>query len=180
MKRKRQHPAWTSRVHDPEHDAIYVMVETPKGSRNKFKYEPKLETFILNDVLPAGATFPYDFGFIPGTRADDGDPIDVLLLMDEPAFPGTLVPSRLLGVIEAEQTEDGKTIRNDRLVAVAVKAHDNRDLKTLKDLSGHLVKELEHFFQSYNEMKRRAWKCLGTRGPKQATALLAKARAKGK
>jgi inorganic pyrophosphatase len=123
-------------------------------------------------VLPAGAAFPYDFGFVPGTKAEDGDPIDVLLLMDEPAFAGCLVASRLIGVIEAEQTEDGKTVRNDRLVAVAEDAHDYRDLRTLSDLNENLLKELEHFFVSYNEMKGRRFVFLGTRGPRHARKLL--------
>ena len=113
---------------------VNVIVETPRGCRNKFKYEPDLGRFTLHTVLPAGAAFPYDFGFIPGTKADDGDPIDVLVLMDEPAFAGCVVPARLIGVIEAEQTEKGKTVRNDRLVAVAKNAHDYRDLRTLTDL----------------------------------------------
>src|SRR5436190_6640997 len=85
---------------------IDVMVETPKGCRNKFKFDEKSGRFRLGSVLPAGSTFPYDFGFVPGTKAADGDPLDVLLLMDEPAFPGCLITARILGVIEAEQGEN--------------------------------------------------------------------------
>ena len=81
---------------------LQVIVETPKGSRNKFSFDVEQEIFSLKKVLPAGMAFPYDFGFLPKTLADDGDPIDVLLLMDEPAFPGVLVPSRFIGVIEGE------------------------------------------------------------------------------
>ena len=151
---------------------VNVIVETPRGCRNKFKYDEKSDRFQLHTVLPAGAAFPYDFGFVPGTKADDEDPIDVLLLMDEPAFVGCVVASRLIGVIEAEQTEDGKTIRNDRLVAVAQNAHDYQDLRTLADLNENLLKELEHFFVSYNEMKGRKFVFLGTRGPRRARKLL--------
>ena len=82
----------------------------PQGRRNKYRYEPALGVFRLGKVLPAGAAFPYDFGFIPGTRADDGDPLDVSLLMDESAYPGCLVVARPIGVLEAEQTENGETI----------------------------------------------------------------------
>ena len=156
--------------------SINVMVETPRGCRNKFKFDPKTGGFMLHTVLPAGAAFPYDFGFVPGTKAEDGDPIDVLLLMDEPAFAGCAVASRLIGVIEAEQTEDGKTVRNDRLVAVAESSHDHRDLRTLGDLNAHLLKELVHFFESYNEMKGRKFAFLGTRGPRRALKLLEAAR----
>ena len=85
-----------------------VVIETSKGSPNKLAFEPRYGTFVRKGVLPAGAVFPFDFGFVPSTRAEDGDPLDVLVLMDAPVFPGCLVPSRLVGVIEAEQTEDGK------------------------------------------------------------------------
>src|SRR5438876_43986 len=98
---------------------LNVVIETPQGSRNKFTFDEELCLFKLGGVLPLGAAFPFDFGFLPDTMGQDGDPLDVLVLMDEPAFPGCLVPARLIGVIEAEQTEKGKTERNDRLIAVA-------------------------------------------------------------
>src|SRR5215212_1303855 len=115
---------------------LNVIIETPKGSRNKFNYEEEHHLFKLGGVLPAGAVFPFDFGFIPSTLGGDGDPLDVLLLMDEPAFPGCLVPARLIAVIEAEQTErDGETTRNDRLIAVAADSHTHGDVRSLSDLS---------------------------------------------
>src|SRR5204863_2627366 len=142
---------------------------------NKFRFDEESGLFELGSVLPAGSAFPYDFGFVPGTRAEDGDPIDVLLLMDASAFPGCRVKSRLIGVIEAEQTEDEETERNDRLVAVATDSHDYRELKSLKDISPNLLEELEHFFVSYNEMRGKSFKLLGHRGPKQAQKLLKQA-----
>ncbi|MDQ3290654.1 MAG: inorganic diphosphatase, partial [Bacteroidota bacterium] len=104
---------------DEENNYYNVIIETPKGSRNKLAYDEKFGLFKLKNVLPVGASFPYDFGFIPRTIGEDGDPIDVLVLMDEPVAPGTLVPARLIGVIAAEQTEEGNTVRNDRLLAVS-------------------------------------------------------------
>src|ERR687890_1560322 len=101
--------------HDDEE--LNVIIETPKGSRNKYNYDEKLGLFRLGGVLTSGASFPFDFGFVPSTLGGDGDPLDVLVLMDEPAFAGCLVRARLLGVIEAEQTEKGKTAQNDRLIA---------------------------------------------------------------
>lgn len=68
-------------------DKFQVIIETPKGSRNKYAFDPEQRVFALKKVLPAGMTFPYDFGFVPSTKAEDGDPTDVLVLMDEPAFP---------------------------------------------------------------------------------------------
>jgi inorganic pyrophosphatase len=153
---------------------INVIIETPKGKRNKFDFDPKLGMFKLGKVLPAGAAFPYDFGFVPRTKAQDGDPIDVLLLMDESAYPGCLVEARLVGVIEAEQVEDGKTIRNDRLVAVAIEAHDYQDVKTIRDINTSLLEELEHFFKSYNESQGRQFRLLGSKGPQPALKLLNK------
>src|SRR5919107_916909 len=104
---------------DEETGDLHVVIDTPKDSRNKYKFDEKLGVFKLGGVLPVGAFFPFDFGYIPNTRGGDGDPLDVLVLMDEPAFVGCLIPSRLIGVIEADQTEGGRTLRNDRLIAVA-------------------------------------------------------------
>lgn len=156
---------------DAKTGAVNVIIETAKGSRNKFKYEPATGTFALSKVLPCGAVFPFDFGFIPSTVGDDGDPLDVLVLMDEPAFPGCRIPCRLVGVIEAEQMEDGKAERNDRLIAVAEDSYDHGDVRSLKDLNRHLLKEIEHFFVSYNRMEGKEFKPLGRRGPRQAEKL---------
>ncbi|HYY41561.1 MAG TPA: inorganic diphosphatase, partial [Pyrinomonadaceae bacterium] len=97
---------------DEESGDVHVIIETPQGSRNKFNYDEQLDLFKLGGVLPLGAVFPFDFGFVPATLGGDGDPLDVLVLMDEAAFTGCLVLTRLIGVIEAEQTEEGETERN--------------------------------------------------------------------
>jgi inorganic pyrophosphatase len=156
-----------------ESDELNVIIETPKGSRNKFNYDEEHHLFKLGGVLPAGAVFPFDFGFIPSTLGGDGDPLDVLLLMDEPAFPGCLVPARLIAVIEAEQTErDGETTRNDRLIAIAADSHTHRNVRTLADISTALVDEIEHFFVSYNQIKGKQFKPLGRFGPIKAARLI--------
>src|SRR5262252_6437150 len=97
---------------------VHVVIDTPAGSRNKYKYDEELDIFRISRVLPQGAVFPHDFGSIPGTRAEDGDALDVLALHLAPAFPGCLVTVKLIGVLHAEQHEGGKVIRNDRLIAV--------------------------------------------------------------
>jgi inorganic pyrophosphatase len=152
--------------------AINVIVETPKHKRNKFRFDEKLGVFRLGKVLPAGSAFPYDFGYLPGTRAADGDPLDVLILMDESAYPGCLITARPVGVIEAEQTQKGKTIRNDRILAVADESHDHRNIQSIRDICGDLLKELEHFFISYNKIDGKEFRLLGTRGPKRAWSLI--------
>ena len=155
----------------PEH--LRVIIDTPRGSRNKFEYDEELGLFKLGGVLPAGAVFPFDFGFVPSTTGGDGDPLDVLVLMDEPAFPGCLVEARLLGVIEAEQTEeDGETMRNDRLIAIAAGARNHKEVRSLGQLSKHLVAEIEHFFVSYNEMKGKRFEPLGRHGAQRAKRLI--------
>jgi inorganic pyrophosphatase len=158
---------------DAESGDLNVIIETPKGSRNKFKYDETHHLFKLGGVLPAGAVFPFDFGFVPATLGGDGDPLDVLLLMDEPAFAGCLVAARLIGVIEAEQTEeDGQTERNDRLIAVAAQSRNHRDVRALDQLSDNLLDEIEHFFVSYNEIKGKEFKPRGRSGPDRAQALV--------
>ncbi|MFL6529372.1 MAG: inorganic diphosphatase [Chthoniobacterales bacterium] len=161
---------------DKETGNLLVIVDTPKGSRNKFAWDEKRRLFELTGILPAGAVFPYDFGFIPKTRGGDGDPLDVLILMDEPAFTGCLVATRLLGVIEAEQTEKGKTQRNDRLIAVSANSRTNGHLKTLGDLNDKLIDEIEHFFISYNAAKGKKFKPLGRFGPERARKLVMKSK----
>lgn len=152
---------------------LNVIIETPKGSRNKFDYDEEHHLFKLGGVLSLGAVFPFDFGFIPSTLGGDGDPLDVLLLMDEPAFPGCLVPSRLVAVIEALQTErDGESTRNDRLIAVAADSHTHRTVRTLNDLSSNLLDEIEHFFVSYNQIKGKKFEPLGRFGPIKAARLI--------
>jgi len=118
--------------------------------------------------------FPHAFGFVPGTKAADGDPEDVLVIMDLPVFTGCVVPSRLIGVIEAEQTEDGETDRNDRLIAVAAPSKDYSDVNSLKDLNGTMLKEIEQFFVNYNQEKGKKFKVLGRKGPQEAMKLLKK------
>src|SRR6476620_9497309 len=99
-------------------DNIHAIIETPKNSRNKFTYDTQTGMFMLKKCLPAGLSFPLDFGFIPSTKADDGDPMDVLVFMEDPVFPGCISDSRVIGVMVAEQKKEGKLIRNDRVLAV--------------------------------------------------------------
>ena len=155
---------------------VNAIIDTPKGSRNKFKYDEKSGLFKLGGALPLGAVFPFDFGYIPSTKGGDGDPLDILVLMDEPAFPGCLVKAKLIGVIEAEQTEEKKTTRNDRLIAVAADSRNHSHVRFLGDLNSNLVHEIERFFISYNETKGKRFKVLGRFGPGRAEKLIAKSR----
>jgi inorganic pyrophosphatase len=158
---------------DGESGTLNVIIETPRGHHNKFSYDHRLGIFRLGGVLPAGAVFPFDFGFLPSTLAEDGDPIDVLVLMDEPAFPGCLIPSRLIGVIQAEQTErNGETMRNDRLIAVAERCPMYGEAQSLEDVGKTLVNQIEHFFVSYNSMFGKQFRPCGRAGHDHAQELI--------
>jgi inorganic pyrophosphatase len=167
---------------DRDAGTLNVVVETVRGSRNKITFDPVRGLWELTGVLAAGLSFPYDFGFVPSTLGGDGDPLDVLVLMDEPTFAGCLVPSRLVGVITARQVEaDGTVEENDRLIAVAASSHEHARVRSLTDLGDSLLDEIEHFFVSYNEVKGKRFEPLARKGPRAATTLVrasvAKARA---
>jgi inorganic pyrophosphatase len=147
---------------------IQVVIETPKGSRNKYDFDSEEKVFRLKKVLPAGMTFPYDFGFIPRTLADDGDPVDVLVLMDEPAFPGCVLKCRLIGVIEGEQGDGKDKERNDRVVAVEKDNHSFADIDHLDDLGKEFLRELEQFFVNYHSLTGEQFRVIDAKGPKQA------------
>ena len=157
---------------NPDSGLLNVIVDTSKGCCNKYKYDEEHGLWRLSKVLPLGASFPFDFGFLPSTRGEDGDPLDVLVLLDEPAFPGCIVPARLIGVLEAAQTQGGKTIRNDRLVAVVETPYNPPMFHSLEEMSPQCLNELEHFFISYNQMEGRQFKSLGRHGPEKAQQLV--------
>ncbi len=160
-------------TYDVETGDVQLIIETPQGSRSKFAYEPDKGAFVLKKVMPVGSVFPYDFGFLPSTQGEDGDPLDVLILLDAPLFQGNLVLSRLLGVIEAEQTErDGKTERNDRLIAVASCSQEYHDTHELSDLPANIVTEIEHFFVSYNQLAGKTFKPVNRGDSERAKALV--------
>ena len=158
---------------DAEAGTLNVVIETPRGRRNKYSYDHALGIFRLGGVLTAGAVFPFDFGFLPGTLAEDGDSVDVLVLMDEPAFPGCLIPSRVVGAIVAEQTErEGETMRNDRLIAVAERCPLYGQARSLDDLGAALLDQIEHFFISYNQIAGKQFTPCRREGSDHALALI--------
>jgi inorganic pyrophosphatase len=149
-----------------------AIIETPRGSRSKYDYDPDAGLFALAGVLPGGMAFPHAFGFIPSTKGEDGDPIDVLVLADDDIPLGTLVTAALLGVIEAEQTEDGKTLRNDRLIAKVRESHTYADIDDLAQLGPSFVDDLQRFFVTYNELKGKKFEVLGVHGKDCAARLI--------
>src|SRR5947208_13747637 len=152
-----------------------AIIETPKGFRNKFNYDPDSNLFMLGGLLPEGMLFPFDFGFIPSTLGEDGDPLDILVLLDAPAHVGCLIEVRIIGVITAEQSEEGKKEEtNDRLLGVAIHSYDHEDLTSVDDVSKTLLSQLEEFFVSYNKQRGKKFKITGTGGPGKAIRVLKK------
>jgi inorganic pyrophosphatase len=153
---------------DTKKNECRAVIETPKGRRNKFDYDPELEAFTLGGLLPEGMSFPYDFGFVPSTTAADKDAIDVLVLLDEPAHVGCVLTVRLIGVMEAEQSSKGKTTRNDRLIGVAVHSYEHENIKSVKELNQPFLDQLEQFFISYNKSRGKKFTVKGMHGPSRA------------
>jgi len=159
---------------DEESGDLNVIIETPKGSRTKFVWDEETGLFEMHKLLPAGMAFPYSFGFIPSTRAGDGDPVDVMMIYDEPLFPGILVPSRLIGGLKAKQSEDGKMKQNDRLFTVPVLPQEYSPPRHIRELDKHLLHEIKDFFITYQRLMGKKFEILGEFGPQEAKALVKK------
>jgi len=167
-------PATLESLPTRDHGALLAVIEATQATRLKLKYKPEWKTFVLHGMLPLGLSFPYDFGFLPSTRGDDGDPLDVLVLADEALPAGTVVPCRIVGVIEAEQQDKGepKPERNDRLLAVAMKSHRYGECRTLRDVAGNVLDEVESFFVAMNAQKGGRFTPLARRGAEAAERLV--------
>jgi inorganic pyrophosphatase len=152
---------------------INAVIETPRGSRNKFTFDAESNTFRLGKQLPAGAVFPFDFGFVPSTLAEDDDPLDVLVLLETPTFPGCVVRGRIVGVIDGMQTgRSGRTTANPRLIAVATKSTEYAGVRRLDELPQALIDEITHFFVSYNGATGKTYRPTGAFGPRKARSMI--------
>lgn len=156
------------------HETVHVIIETPKGSGEKYDYDPKHHLFKLKKILPSGMSFPYDFGFIPDTKGEDGDPLDVIVISEYKSFPGCLVECRIIGVMTAKQSTPKETIRNDRYFAVPVLSSIFAHIKTVTDVPTDKLDELQDFFINYNKAEGKKFKPLEILKPKDAMALIKK------
>ena len=154
---------------------VEVIIETPKGSAQKYDYVPGTPFFKMSKILPSGMVFPYDFGFIPRTKGEDGDPLDVIVISEFQSFPGIMMKCRIIGGIKAEQSEDKrskKMIRNDRFLAVPKCSSIFEDVRAMKDLPGRIMDQLEEFFVDYNRLEGKKFRALGKLDPKKALELI--------
>jgi inorganic pyrophosphatase len=155
---------------DAEARTCRVVIETPKASRVKYDFNRGLQAFELNALLPEGLSFPLDFGFVPSTKAEDGDPLDVLVLFDAPVAVGAVLDVRLIGVIEANQTQEGKTNRNDRLMAVALQSRLHAHIHNAAELDDAYLANLTGFWVQYNALRNKHFEVRRLAGPEAAVA----------
>jgi len=133
---------------------VQAIVETPRGSRNKYKWDEETGRIKLSKVMPQGMVFPYDFGYFPDTRSEDGDPLDVLILNDESTFSGCQIDCRLIGVIPALQRNVGQEEkRNDRVIAVAEASVIFASVGELSEVEPLVLKQIEDFFVNYQKVR---------------------------
>src|ERR1700733_143564 len=150
---------------------VDVVIETPKGSAQKYDYVPNTPFFKLSKILPSGMVFPYDFGFIPKTLGEDGDPLDVIVISEFNSFPGVIIKCRIIGGIKAEQSEEKgskKMIRNDRFLAIPKCSNIFQNIRKMEDLPAETTDRLEEFFVDYNKLEGKKFKALDKVGPKEA------------
>jgi inorganic pyrophosphatase len=153
-----------------EDGTLRAVVETPRGSRHKYAWNEGLHAFEHRATLGSGLVWPYDYGFIPRTKAGDGDPLDVLVLMDEPAFPGCVLQVRIIGAFEVEKNGEG----NDRYVACLLPSKEislsTDGYETLDDLPEQLLAQLENFLTTYSEQRGNEVRVCGRIQAKKAFA----------
>ncbi len=155
-------PTWA------DDDHVYAVIETPRGSTCKLDFDPELRVFTLAKPLMAGLAYPYDWGFIPSTKAEDDDPLDVLVIHDAKTYPGVVLRCRPVGILEIEQKKKGKRERNDRIFAVPDRSPLETNLKDIRHLPSRAREELEQFFRATNALEDKEIDFLGWRGPTHA------------
>jgi inorganic pyrophosphatase len=154
---------------------VDVIIETPKGSAQKYNYVPNTPFFKLSKILPSGMVFPYDFGFIPKTKGEDGDPLDVIVISEFCSFPGVIIECRIIGGIKAEQSEEKdskKMIRNDRFLAIPKCSNIFQNVDKMADLPKKITDQLEEFFIDYNKLEGKKFRALEKLGPKEAKGII--------
>jgi inorganic pyrophosphatase len=141
----------------PKPGLVNVLIEIPGGSKNKYEFDKELQAFALDRVLYSSVQYPYDYGFVPNTLADDGDPLDGMVIMDEPTFPGCIIAARPIGMLEMIDSGD----RDEKILCVADKDPRYTHVKSIKDLGPHRLEEIAEFFRTYKNLEKKVTEILG-------------------
>jgi inorganic pyrophosphatase len=141
----------------PKPGLINVLIEIAAGSKNKYEYDKDLQAFALDRVLYSSVQYPYDYGFVPNTLADDGDPLDGMVLMDEPTFPGCVIAARPIGMLEMIDGGD----RDEKILCVPDKDPRYANVKSLNDIAPHRLDEIAEFFRSYKNLEKKVTEIRG-------------------
>jgi inorganic pyrophosphatase len=154
----------------PKPGVINVLIEIVGGSKNKYEYDKELQAFALDRVLYSSVKYPYDYGFIPNTLADDGDPLDGMVIMDEPTFPGCIIAARPIGFLEMIDGGD----RDEKILCVPDKDPRYAQVKSLKDLPPHRLDEIAEFFRTYKNLEKKVTEILGWQDADKVAPLVEK------
>lgn len=152
----------------PKPGIINVLIEIPAGSKNKYEYDKDLQAFALDRVLYSSVQYPYDYGFVPNTLADDGDPLDGMVLIDQPTFPGCVIAARPIGMLEMIDGGD----RDEKILCVPDKDPRYSQVKSLKDIAPHRLDEIAEFFRSYKNLEKKVTEILGWQDVAQVKPLV--------
>jgi inorganic pyrophosphatase len=154
----------------PKPGVINILIEIAGGSQNKYEFDKDLEAFALDRVLYSSVKYPYDYGFVPNTLADDGDPLDGMVIIDEPTFPGCVIAARPIGFLEMVDGGD----RDEKILAVPAKDPRYAHVKSLSDIAPHRLDEIAEFFRSYKNLEKKVTEILGWQDVDKVKALVDK------
>ncbi|MEH2245748.1 inorganic diphosphatase [Nostoc sp.] len=154
----------------PKPGLINVLIEITGGSKNKYEYDKELEAFALDRVLYSSVQYPYDYGFVPNTLAEDGDPLDGMVIIDEPTFPGCIIAARPIGFLEMIDGGD----RDEKILCVPDKDPRYAQVRSLVDIEPHRLDEIAEFFRSYKNLEKKVTEILGWQSVGKVAALVEK------
>lgn len=149
-------------------EIVNVIIEIPAGSRNKYEYDEELKAICLDRVNYTAMAHPYDYGFIPETRSEDGDHLDAFVILDHSVFPGCVVAARPVGLIK--MVDDGEN--DEKIICVPAKDPRYDHIQDLSDLSAHIPKEIQHFFEHYKDLQNKKCQILAIEGAAAAKEMI--------
>jgi inorganic pyrophosphatase len=152
----------------PKPGIINVLIEIPGGSKNKYEFDKDMNAFALDRVLFASVKYPYDYGFVPNTLADDGDPLDGMVMMDEPTFAGCVIAARPIGMLLMIDGGD----RDEKILCVPAEDPRYNEVKSIKDIAPHRLEEIAEFFRTYKNLEKKVTEIQGWKDVEAVTPLV--------